>query len=89
MVGREGKKKENVNIFFTKRSEVNWMSLTIILVKNVKSVCHLSFASPSSYVLVCKRECYVSLASIVCHKSYKMKKKVTHSLSHSVTRAPI
>ena len=64
----EGKKKENVNIFFTKRSEVNRVSLTSILVKNVKSVCHLSFAYPSSDVVVCKCECYVSLASIVCHK---------------------
>ena len=38
----EGKKKGNVNFFFTKRSEVNRVSLTSILVKNVKSVCHLS-----------------------------------------------
>ena len=85
-----GKKKGNVIFFFTKRSEVNRVSLTSILVKNVKSVCHLSFAYPSSYDLVCKCECYVSLVSIVCHKkNYKIRKKVTHSLSHSVTRAPI
>ena len=65
--GERGRRKE-MWFFFTKRSELNRVSLTSILVKNVKSVCHLSFAYPSSYVLVCKCECYVSLASIVCHK---------------------
>ena len=85
----EGKKKGNVKLFFTKMSEVNRVSLTSILKKSVKSVCHLSSAYSSSYVWVCKCECYVSLTSIVCHKNYRIKKKVTHSLSHSVTRAPI